>query len=165
MQLENQTNAVGSEDAPELLETLVKVLVESFPNTTPDNLVCEPDDAISFCNKIRKEMGFNKEDHEILRSMINYRKDGKFPTGIAKKKRKSIKQELVAAGVSINPVDFRDTLEELRACVAPSFTLDEHLFRPLEVKELCDIVRRDLKLPKLSNYLICSCLMNYRKNP
>lgn len=56
-------------------ELLERTLADAYPTRTADELVCHPDEAKAFCERIRTEAGSPKMgDFLILRTLLNSRK-------------------------------------------------------------------------------------------
>lgn len=75
--LETELDAVGcSLTRIQFHDLLERVMAEEFPTrTTPDDLVCHPDEAKAFCERIRAETGCPQMgEYLILRTLLNARK-------------------------------------------------------------------------------------------
>ena len=56
------------------IELLKERHASMHPNWTVDDLVCHPDQAKTYCDQIRSEIGAPVPDHVILRRLMNARK-------------------------------------------------------------------------------------------
>lgn len=153
-------------DSPEKFkERLIDTLISEFPGTTIDALLCEPDNAISFCNAIRQGIGVEDlSDVVMLKTLLNIRKRKDCPPGLKKGgKTRLLERELVAAGCDMSPGNFRPFVVDCFASMYKSRTIDELLCHPLEAKMLCEWIRKQPSCEQLPNSLILSTLINVRK--
>lgn len=61
-------------DPKRFIELLEERHASMYPDWTVDDLVCHPDQAKSFCEQIRSELGAPVPDYVILRRLMNARK-------------------------------------------------------------------------------------------
>jgi hypothetical protein len=67
-------NAGCSLDPKRFIELLEERHASMHPDWTVDDLVCHPDQARTYCEQIRSEVGAPVPDHVILRRLMNARK-------------------------------------------------------------------------------------------
>jgi hypothetical protein len=74
--LETELEACGCElTRAQFHELLERVRVETCPTRTADDLVCRPDEAKAYCDRVRTEINnTNLADYLILRTLLNARK-------------------------------------------------------------------------------------------
>ena len=68
------TNAGCSLDPKRFIELLEERHASMHPGWTVDDLVCHPDEAKAYCERVRSELGAPVPDHVILRRLMNARK-------------------------------------------------------------------------------------------
>jgi hypothetical protein len=61
-------------DPKKFIELLEEMHASMHANWTVDDLVCHPDEAKAYCDRIRSEVGAPVPDHVILRRLMNARK-------------------------------------------------------------------------------------------
>lgn len=78
IKLDTYLPAIGCELSPrDFREALVELFDELHPNRTEDDLVCEPYQALTFCNLARAKIGhYGIPDYPILKTLMNVRKRG-----------------------------------------------------------------------------------------
>jgi len=168
MNLEVELESCGCADTPaEFNNRLIHKLLAAFPGRSIDGILCEPDDAIEYCDLIREEIATRSlGDHIILKALTNIRKRKDCPTDLKSAgTRRSLKLRLRDIGSQMAPDVFQTLTVDCMADMYKSRTLDELLCHPTESRELCRFVRRKGKDPAFSDVLILKTLLNNRKNP
>jgi transcriptional regulator with XRE-family HTH domain len=77
---------------------------------------------------------------------------------------RKLETELEECGCTLDPIAFRELLEERKAVMSPTWTIDDLVCHPDEAKAFCDQIRSETSSPKLSDYLILRTLMNVRRS-
>ena len=74
--LETELDACGCElTRAQFHDVLERVRMEEFPTRTADDLVCRPDEAKAYCDRVRDDLNNTKlTDCLILRTLLNARK-------------------------------------------------------------------------------------------
>lgn len=168
MLLAEELAACDCPDSPEKFkERLIDGLMQSFPGRTIDGLVCEPMEALKFCDLIRQGVGSESmADVVILKSLMNIRRRKDCPVGLKPARtQRFLKNELADCGCEIPPKAFRELLVNCLADMYKSRTIDELLCHPREAGALCNYIRRKADCAQLPDRLILSTLMNGRKSP
>lgn len=166
MLLADELRACECTDSPEKFrERLIDSLSETFPGRSIDSLVCTPVDALSYCEKIRDEVGAQAlYDVVILKSLMNIRKRKDCPTGLKSAgPRRNLKRELQEAGCQSGAAAFKELVGDCLADMYKSRTIDELICHPREARALCNYVRTQAQCSSLTDNLILSTLMNVRK--
>ncbi|MDM4014673.1 hypothetical protein [Roseiconus lacunae] len=151
---------------PEFKEQIITLLQSEFPGRTIDGLICRPDEARIFCDKLRNVIGSSRLPDVIpLKSLLNIRKSKSCPTGLkGKGQRRVLATELRRIGCGLSPDGFRDVLVNAHVDMYKDQTVDTMLCHPTESKGLCDFVRRKTGQDVLTDEFILSTLMNVRKS-
>ena len=166
MKLVEELQAGECADSPEKFrERLVDHLIDSYPETTIDELVCTPDLALSYCNGIRDQVGSEfLSDVVILKALMNIRKQKSCPKGLKSRgRRRNVKRELLNAGCDLSPDLFKDLVVDCLAAMFRDLTIDELVCQPREARPLCNYVRSRAECRGLTDNFILSTLMNVRK--
>lgn len=166
MRLSTELQACGCTDSPEKFkERLVETLETEFPGKTIDDLLCQPDDAIKYCELITDQVGAEWLPHAvILKALQNIRKSKQCPTNLKPRRtRISLEASLKSAECNCTPVEFRDLVIECIASMYRDITIDVLLANPRQAKDLCRFVRRMAESPLLEDHLILRTAMNSRK--
>ena len=166
MRLETELNAYGISETPDAFRTrLLDVLLKGFPERSIDSVVCRPDDAVKYCQMIRKEIASNPPDVVILKALMNIRRNKSCPTGLkSPTPKKKLKSKLKDIGWSIGDVAFRELVDDCLADMYKSQTIDEVLCHPPEAAALCVHVRTRADSDVLTDEIILGTLMNNRKS-
>jgi len=167
MRIATELKAAGCADSPEKFrDRLLEEFIDRFPNTTIDDLLCDPERSVQFCRGIRTGVGTeNLIDVVILKSLTNIRKRRDCPTNLKKRKRRNLQKELEAVGCRLEVDEFKTVVCDCMADMYKSRTIDELLCHPNEARELCEYARRKACCGALGDLLILSTLMNARKSP
>jgi transcriptional regulator with XRE-family HTH domain len=81
-----------------------------------------------------------------------------------KRMSRKLEDELRDCGCAMTPDTFREMLEERKAIMSPSWTIDDLVCNPDDAKNFCEMIRREANSPKMSDFLILRTLMNIRRN-
>ena len=165
MRLSIELNAYGITETPDGFRgRLINKLLNAFPRRSIDSVVCNPADAIRYCQLIRKDIASNPPDVVILKTLMNIRRVRSCPTGLKSLGgRKFLKTKLKEVGCTIEPDDFRELVNECLAGMYKSQTIDEVLCHPPEAAALCAYVRSRAASNVLTDEIILGTLMNNRK--
>ena len=77
---------------------------------------------------------------------------------------RKLKDELNEHHCSMDPIAFRDLLEQKKAATFPGLSFDDLVCRPDEAKRFCELIRAEPFCDKLPDFLILRTLMNVRKS-
>ena len=166
MRLAQELNVCNCSDSQEKFEMrLIDCLMDSFPNKTIDDMVCEPRNSILFCHTIRNQVASEAlHDAIILKTLMNIRKRKNCPTGLKTiRKRKTLKKKLQEIGCDIPAMEFRELVVDCFGSMYKSITIDEIVCHPREALALCNFVRMKSGNEDLPDKLILQTLMNIRK--
>lgn len=147
-------------------ERLIEVLQIDFPGRTIDDLVCNPQTALQYCETIRDSSNAPLlPDAVILKSLMNIRRRRDCPTGLKKARtRRNLRRELDQAGCEIEADQFKLLACDCLADMYKSRTIDEVVCYPREANGLCNYVRNQAGCQGLADELILSTIMNVRKS-
>jgi hypothetical protein len=67
-------------NADVVAEATYDLMFVLYPNWTVDHLLVNPREAIKLCDAVREKLGKQLNDHQILGSLINLRKQGGLPS-------------------------------------------------------------------------------------
>ncbi len=166
MLLVHELSACECPDSPEKFkERLIDTIQEDFPGLTIDDLVCEPDRALAYCERIRDEAEApNLHDPVILKTLMNIRRNKLCPRELKiKRHRINLDRALREHDCDLSPKEFREDLVDAFASMYKSRTIDELLCHPREARAFCNYSRSRLGCVELPNSLILRTLMNVRK--
>ena len=149
----------------EFLNRLTRKLQEGFVGMTIDDLVCSPSDAMEFCKQIRDMTECSKLiDPVILKALMNLRRAKNMPTGLkAKREPKRLQTQLNELGCDLTADTFRERANDLFAGMYKSRTFDELACHPVQAKDLCSVLRKNLGNSELPDSMILRTIMNVRK--
>ncbi len=147
------------------LERLIDGIVDQYPGQTIDDLVCNPLQALDYCDSIRVGVGSEcLADVVILKALMHIRKRKDCPTGLKPvRTRRMLKSELQACGCELLPAEFKQIVVDCLADMYKSRTIDELVCQPREARMLCNYARRRTNCSALPDQLILATLMNVRK--
>jgi hypothetical protein len=77
---------------------------------------------------------------------------------------RKLKDELNQHDCSMDPIAFRNLLEEKKAAMFPEWSFDDLVCRPDDAKKFCEVIRAEHSCSKLPDFLILRSLMNVRKS-
>jgi transcriptional regulator with XRE-family HTH domain len=77
---------------------------------------------------------------------------------------KKLETELAECGCNLDPIAFRDLVEETKAVTSPTWTIDDLVCQPDEAKTFCEAIRGKTKCPRLTDFIILRTLMNVRRS-
>jgi hypothetical protein len=166
MRLATELDVYGCSDSPaEFRQRLIRGLIEWFPETTIDDLLCRPKDSRTFCDLVRQAVCSEwLPDAVILKALMNARKVKGCPRKLKLLKScRNLIQDLRSAGCPMKPAEFKESVVDCLADMYKNRTIDELLCHPREAKGLCQYARRKARSERLPDDLILSTLMNVRK--
>jgi hypothetical protein len=167
MLLARELRLSGCEDTPEEFRgRLIDRLIEWFPETTIDELVCNPANAREYCRRLTNDIGNGSpQGHVMLKALMNIRRNGSCPVGLKPRAgRKNLQRELNSCGCEMDANAFKDFACDCLADMYKSRTIDDVLCYPDQSSELCKYARSKCGLDSLPDELILSTPMNVRKS-
>lgn len=152
-------------DPATFVDLMVEVYRVSPPRWTADELTLRPDDAIRFCNRVRRKAGCRRvQDHAILSALIGVRKNTRRLTAIPRRHATSpVRAQRILRDRGYDWDDFLALILDTMRNLCPNWNDQELLFRPSEAIKVCASVRHRSRQVDLDDRTILGVLANSRK--